>query len=187
VPLRLFVASSFSQETAAAIDAVARELRRSLPRASWVRPESMHLTYAFLGDQPEALVEPLSQRLAAALSSLQPFDVELGGAGFFPSAARPRVGWLALEPREPLVAVAAAVREAVGSEGVELDRKSFEPHLTVVRLREPWPRDDTGRFSAVFETFRTSDRVASVVVYSSRLEPGGAVHTPLATIALGAG
>ena len=60
----------------------------------------------------------------------------------------------------------------------------FQPHVTLARVRDPWP-------ASAVESFRTGRRrvelppwpVRSCVLFESRLEPSGAVHTPLRTFA----
>ena len=147
----------------------------------------MHLTLAFLGETDPSRVDPLKNHLLS-LRALPPIDVTLAGAGFFPSSRRPRVLWLGIEPPQPLVALAEASRSAIAAAGAAFDPKPFRPHLTLARLREPWGERETGAVLSELEGWRSSpDRLDRVVLFESRLSPGGAVHTPLAEVTLGDG
>jgi 2'-5' RNA ligase len=178
--IRLFIATNFPAALLNDLDARVAELRQSAPSSSWVRPDTQHLTLAFLGEQNEAVVETLVDRIGAAVAPLPRFFATLHGCGFFPNARRARVGWVGIAPEGPFVALAGATRDAIRDTVAALDEKPFRPHLTLVRMREPWPAPVVSRFESVLggyvsETFS----VDTVTLYRSDLRPKGAVHTPL--------
>jgi 2'-5' RNA ligase len=183
--MRLFVAASFPQEVLRDLNGRVAALRPRLPSASWTREETQHLTFAFLGEQPESLVETLAKPMCAALSALPRFEARLRASGFFPNPRRARVGWIGLEPESQFVAVAEAVRRTVTAAGITLDGGEFKPHLTVFRIRDPWPPASIDLFTKSFRDYVSSPfAVDRVTLYSSRLDPRGAVHTPLRTFPL---
>ena len=183
--MRLFIAAAFPVEVLRGVNERAAQLKPRLPAASWVRPESQHLTFAFLGEQPESLVEELTAPLTAALGALPPFDAQLRGCGFFPNPRRARVGWIGLDPEQSFVHVARAVREVVTAKGVSLDGADFKPHLTLMRIREPWPPASIELFSKALRDYQSDRfRVDTVTLFSSKLDPKGAVHTPLRVFGL---
>jgi 2'-5' RNA ligase len=51
--MRLFIAISFPESELRAISDRVSMVKTKLPPASWVRPETQHLTFAFLGEQQE--------------------------------------------------------------------------------------------------------------------------------------
>ncbi|MGA7613863.1 MAG: RNA 2',3'-cyclic phosphodiesterase [Thermoanaerobaculia bacterium] len=184
--LRLFVATKLPDALGDAIEGIAKPLRNRLPRGSWLRPHSVHLTLAFLGDQPGSIVAPLGSSLSSSVAAVDAFEANVSGSGFFPDARRPRVGWLGLTPEERFRELAHAVRETLEREGVDYDRKPFTPHLTVVRARERWSRSDAETFERAFSELRTPPfRLPEVILFSSELRPEGAVHTARATARLG--
>lgn len=182
--LRLFIASDLPEAAKRALGSTSARLRQELPPASWGRPETYHVTYAFLGDQDDAVVAHLGDALAASLAGSDAFDATIGGGGFFPDERRPRVAWVGLSPAERFSRVAAVVRDAVRAAGVSMDEKPFAPHMTIARVKVPWKRHDTERFVAAFGAAATPARIDAVTLYVSRLASGGAVHTPLRIVRL---
>ncbi len=178
--MRLFIATSFPAAALRPVNERVSRVKTKLPPAAWVRPEAQHLTFAFLGEKDEALVAKLGPMVQRALAGLVHFEATISGCGFFPNARHARVGWVGVQPEGAFNSIASAVREAVESCGVELDRGEFRPHLTLMRIRDRWP-------PACIETFNGSLRdyesepfmIDSVTLFSSRLDPNGAVHTPL--------
>jgi len=178
--MRLFVATRFP-------DAVIREandrvsrVKSRLPPASWVKPESQHLTFAFLGEQDEASVDNLSSVIEKSLEDVKAFDARLKDCGFFPNPRHARVGWAGVTPEDNFRAIAANVRNALKKAGVKFDENEFRPHLTMMRIRDPWPPACIETFHSALRTHESEPfRIDHVTLYSRKLNPNGAVHTPV--------
>jgi 2'-5' RNA ligase len=142
-----------------------------------VRPESQHLTLKFLGETPQEVLRALAVDLAPRLAGLGPVSVRLHGSGFFPSPARPRVAWLGgtADGVEPVV---EAVEEVADAHGFPRERRTWSLHVTQARLERPWPQVAAERFLAWGEDLQLEPFLREVVLFSSRLERGGA-YTPL--------
>jgi 2'-5' RNA ligase len=177
--MRLFIATSFPAEVVRSLGDRVAPVRPRLPAASWVRPDTQHLTFAFLGEQDEQLIDRIAPRLGDMLRPIAKFEGHLAGCGFFPNARHARVGWVGVEPVAKFEAIAAAVRDAVTAAGVTLDRAEFRPHLTLMRIRDRWPPLSIETFSKALRDYRSAAfSVDRVTLYSSKLSSAGAVHTP---------
>jgi len=183
--MRLFLASTFPADVLRELNDRVSLLRPRLPAASWTRPESQHLTFAFLGEQPESLIDTLAANVAPALASVPRFEAKLHSCGFFPNPRRPRVGWVGLEPESAFASVANAVRDAVSRSGVTLDGAEFKAHLTLMRIKDPWPPASIELFTHSLRDYASGAfNVDEVTLFSSQLHPKGAVHTALRRFAL---
>jgi len=165
--------------------AVAQEiLRRELPRARWTRPDGWHLTLKFLGEVAAPALDELTTALAPSLRGLGAVSVHLGGAGFFPSPARPRVAWVG-GAADGAESVATTVERAAEAAGFPRERRPWSIHLTQARLKARWPSAAVDRFlewgeALELEAFDCQE----VVLYKSDLQPGGAVYTALERLPL---
>ena len=183
--MRLFIATNFPEEILRDLNDRVVRMKSRLPAASWVRPETQHLTFAFLGEQAEALVEKVAEPLTAVCTAIPKFEARLKGCGFFPNPRRARVGWIGLDPENGFEQIAKGVREVVTKNGVELDGGEFRPHLTLMRMRDPWPPASIDLFSRSFRDYESAPfTVNEVTLFSSQLNPKGAIHTPLRKFAL---
>ena len=183
--MRLFIATHFPEEVLRDLNVRAGNVKPRLPAASWVRPETQHLTFAFLGEQPESLIDTIAQPLTTSLGAIARFEARLRGCGFFPNARRARVGWIGLQPESGFEEIARAVREIVTKNGVVLDGGEFKPHLTLLRIRDPWPPASIELFTKTLRDYESAPfTVGEVTLFSSQLHPKGAVHTPLRRFAL---
>jgi 2'-5' RNA ligase len=183
--MRLFIATNFAEAVLRDLNDRVARLKPRLPQASWVRPGTQHLTFAFLGDQPEALVETIAPSLASAIGAVPRFEARLRASGFFPNPRRARVGWVGLEPEAPFQQIARAVRDVVTKHGIALDGGDFKAHLTLMRMRDAWPPASIELFTKSLRDYGSAPfNVDRVTLYSSQLHPHGAIHTPLKTFAL---
>lgn len=183
--VRLFLAATFPRDVIDDVNARVNRVRSKLPAASWVKPESQHLTFAFLGDQPDALVDKLVPHLDERLADVPAFEGRFSDCGFFPNPRHARVAWVGVTPEANFRAVADAVRAGVKEAGVELDRADFKPHLTMARIRDSWPPLCVETYHSTFRGYESAPfAVDRVTLFSSRLDPAGAVHTPLRELRL---
>ncbi len=181
--MRAFLAVPADPAWAESASVLLASLRQSLPKASWTRPESWHLTLKFLGEVSQADAESfagaMGPRVAEAVGG------ELVGARpvMFPPRGRPRVLGVGFAPggvAETLEALGSAAEIEARKIGVAPDGKSFHPHVTLGRIRDPWPPAAVEEFArAVGGWTFPAWSVRSCVLYRSRLDPAGAVHTPI--------
>ncbi|HEX7154851.1 MAG TPA: RNA 2',3'-cyclic phosphodiesterase [Thermoanaerobaculia bacterium] len=178
--MRLFIATNFPEPVLRDLNARIAQFKSRLPSASWVRPETQHLTLAFLGEQEETVVERLAAPLEAALAQVPRFDATLRASGFFPNSRHARVGWAGLDPEAKFIELSRVVRDVVKTNGVQLDGADFKPHLTVLRIRDSWPPASIDLFQRTLSAYRSEPfTVDTVTLFHSKLDPRGAVHTPL--------
>ncbi len=168
---RLFVAADLPHEAAVAIG---EWQQRELGERDDLRiAASLHLTLCFLGDVAVDKVPALAEALGTVRFGC--IELEAGDVLFLPERGAKRV--IALELVDEAGALAALQRDvaaALAERGLyRPERRPFLPHVTVARFRRhghPFSLQNVNvpRFG-----------VDQVVLYSSLLERGGAVHTPL--------
>lgn len=101
------------------------------PEARWVRPESLHITLKFIGEQTAEQVEAIKHVLSKV--EAPGFEIALRGWGFFPPVKAPRVFWIGMDGPPALAGLAAAIDAATASLGIPAEERAFSPHLTLAR------------------------------------------------------
>ncbi|HEY3975163.1 MAG TPA: RNA 2',3'-cyclic phosphodiesterase [Candidatus Sulfotelmatobacter sp.] len=129
--MRLFIALDINDAIRERIMRFIAGVRGFAPDARWAKPESLHVTLKFIGEQPESAIDPMKQALSAIRASSP--EIYFRGYGFFPTAKSPRVFWVGMESGPELAALAAAVDETMASLGVPGEDRPFNPHLTLAR------------------------------------------------------
>jgi len=156
-------------------DAVHEWQRATLSAEAGLRvAHALHITLCFLGD----IERERGPDLAAALAPIvmPPIMVTLGDAVFLPERGPKRVlALLVEEPSRELHGVQSAISEALSGTGLyKPERRAYLPHLTVARFRRP------GHPFALQNVNVGQFCLSEFILYTSVLEMGGAVHTPLA-------
>jgi 2'-5' RNA ligase len=183
--MRAFLAVELAAEVHHSVVSGMAELRRALPPARWVRPEGVHITLKFLGEQPEELLHELGGQAAGALAGVAPVAVRLAGGGFFPGPRRPRVAWLG-GSAEGMERWAAALEECAAGLGLAREERPFSLHVTLARLDRPWHPDAVESFLTQVGRWQLPPFVArDVALFASELRPSGAIYTPLRRLAVG--
>lgn len=189
--IRSFVAIELPPEIRAWCQASMERARRKLgpaaPAVRWVHPEGIHLTLKFLGAVPATLVPVLIERLQAELAGQPTLDLAVGKLGVFPGIKAPRVIWLAtLGNLAALSECQRRVESATVPLGFPGEKRPFQPHLTLGRVREtatPEERATIGGLPAGWPSETNPPfLVTSASLMQSRLGPGGARYSRLAEI-----
>ena len=159
------------------------ELREREPRAAWTLPKSWHMTLHFLGEVAEEAVARFAVEIESAAMDTVPGDLVARPATVFPDRGRPRVLGVGFEPSpgvESVSRLATRAAEIAALLGLRSEEREFHPHVTFARLREPWPGAAVDEYVRAVEAWRfPAWNARSCVLFESRLEPAGAVHTPL--------
>jgi len=184
--MRAFIAIEIPPAVKEGMAGVRDRLKSAGVDAGWSRPEGVHLTLKFLGEVSEERVPEIMRALALALGDTGWFRLGVEGVGVFPNPASARVVWFGLTGDvNVLVALQAAVEQAMAGLGIESDDRPYTPHLTLgrikrIRKRAAWLEGLAGVSNSRLPGFE----VASVSLIESQLRPSGAVYRELGRVAL---
>lgn len=155
-------------------------VQEALRQGRLVDEENMHLTLAFLDDQPEAVLAELDVALQDI--SVPPWEMEFTGVEV-KGGRRPALVWAGVAKAEPLRQLHEKVRGAARLAGIDLPRERFRPHVTLARFSRSKPVD-MGRLTAflgAYGGFRAGPfGVERFCLYASKLTPEGPVYDVLA-------
>jgi RNA 2',3'-cyclic 3'-phosphodiesterase len=192
--MRLFIALDITDAIRDRISLFLAGVSGFAPDARWAKPESLHVTLKFIGEQSEPAVEQIKNKLSAVQSAAA--EIQFRGYGFFPTAKSPRVFWIGLQAGPQLAALAAQIDDKMASLGIPKEDRAFSPHLTLARIAggSGSPRR-TGGPNCSFQ--RLQERLSGLstpefgtmtardfFLYQSQLSPKGSKYTKLAAFDL---
>jgi len=179
--IRTFIALPLTSEVHQALRDIQNELRETVGKARWTRPEGIHITLKFLGDTGKDLVGAIGEALDGIARRHQSFELTLNGTGAFPSLSNPRVLWVGIGNSESLLMLQKEVEEAIEPFGYSSEKRQFKAHLTLARLKgDRWPETDRTRLIEASEfTDGLKIPVRELILFQSELKPAGAVYTAL--------
>ena len=190
--MRLFIALDIDDAIRYRIARFVEGVHAFAPDARWAKPESLHVTLKFIGEQPESALDQIKLSLASVSAS--PADIHFQGYGFFPTAKSARVFWIGMKAGPQLPALAAAIDEKMASLGIPKEERAFSPHLTLARGagRSASPRRNKADApNRIFQPLQ--EKLAALptpefgtmtarefFLYQSQLSPKGSKYTKLA-------
>jgi RNA 2',3'-cyclic 3'-phosphodiesterase len=127
--MRLFFALWPDENTRAQLTTLQQGLRGRKTRHA-----NLHMTLAFLGNQPESLLPMLKEILKKL--TVPDMTLEIDRLGYF---SRQRIAWAGMEQVPvPLLELHGALNAALEQSGIAFDRRpDFKPHVTLARDASP--------------------------------------------------
>ena len=179
--IRAFIAIELSDQVKETIRNFQEQLKPLGCDVSWVKPENAHLTLKFLGDVKIKMIPSVTETLANSCRDLRSFDMALTQPGVFPDLRHPRVVWIGLDDTEgKLGQLAGSLETALGNIGFKKERRDFQAHITVGRVRTP---KNIVRFCEAIKSFAVpagiKQSVGEITFFKSTLTPQGSVYEHL--------
>lgn len=151
--------------------------------------ENLHLTVKFLGDVDDRLLGDVCSAAEAAAAQVEPFEFAVAGLSAVPPRGLLRMIWAGVtEPSGRLGKLNDLLEAAYAEMGFRVEKRAFRPHLTLGRVKGGGGLD---RLRAAAEKYAQTDfgtqSAKKVIVFASKLGPGGPTYTPLHTAGLSGG
>jgi 2'-5' RNA ligase len=184
VGVRISVAAS--NALAGCAETLARRARDAGVDLRWVPPINYHVTLAFLGWTGVEAIGPVCDALAAAIAGETRTTFRTTRLGAFPSLDHASVLWAGIEDGAALTRLARPIGAAMAGlgfepRGIERDRRSFHPHVTVARLRTP--RAIREIVLPMAEQMFGDTRIDAVTLFESEMKSSGSVYREVQKIA----
>lgn len=174
---RLFVAIRPPEEVRDALI----DVMDDSPALRWVSDEQLHLTLRFVGE----VERPLANDIASALQNVRSprFELRVKGVGKF-EKRNGGVLWAGVDPKEPVVALAAKVERLLQQVGLEPEHRAFSPHVTLAR----WNRSNAEAVDSFLRRnsnlLSNSFEVDRFLLFESKLSRHGAHYEEVAAFRL---
>lgn len=207
---RLFVgvriAVSASNTLAGCAETLARRARDAGVDLRWVPPTNYHVTLAFLGWTGVEAIGPVCDALAAAVAGQGRMTFRTTRLGAFPSLDHASVLWAGVEDGGALTRLARPIGAAMAGlgfersetagggpdgsadgaggrapRGVDRDRQTFHPHVTIARLRTPRALREI--VLPMAEQMFGDTRIDAVTLFESETKSSGSVYREVQKIA----
>jgi 2'-5' RNA ligase len=189
--MRIFVGIDLDAEVRTRVERFMEGVQGFASEARWVRPESLHITLKFIGEQTPEQVEALTARLRQI--ERNEIEIRCGGFGFFPTATAPRVFWIGIQAGPELAELAASIDLLAAEIGVAREDRPYSPHLTLARAggrsgSPKWRHSDRPnstfavlekRLAAISEIDFGTTTAREFILYRSQVFSGGSRYTKL--------
>jgi len=194
--MRLFVALDIDDSIRDRITRFLEGIQPFAPEARWVKPESLHVTLKFIGEQKDEAFAHIKEKLQTIVAPTT--DIHFRSYGFFPNPKSARVFWVGMQVGLELTALAREIDEQMSQLGIEKENRPFSPHLTLARSpggsgaphrrKEDRPNQVFALLQKRLSTLPEPDfgqmTAKEFFLYQSQLSPKGSKYTKQARFAL---
>jgi len=180
--MRVFIAIDIGEDVRRALGRLQEQLQSKTNAkksdVKWVRPDRIHLTVKFLGEVEDVDIISVCNVVKDVAGRHKRFDLDIESLGYFGGRSA-RVLWVGTgSGSDNLVRLQHDLDEQLESAGWPKDARAFTGHLTVCRIRSTKAGFELAGLSEDYKDFRAGVIPAdSVLVYQSRLMPGGPEYT----------
>lgn len=162
-----------------------KEIKETGANVKLVEPENVHITLKFLGDTNESQIDEIDKIMKDAVKGVDPFNIQLKGAGVFPNPNYIKVIWVGIKQGEPIGVIASKIDEQLSKMGFKKEKRGFSPHLTIARVKSAKGKDEILHVIEKYRDVQFVDiRVDSIKLKKSDLTPKGPVYTTLIDVKL---
>jgi 2'-5' RNA ligase len=194
--MRIFIGIDLDVEVRARVERFIEGVQGFAAEARWMRPESLHITLKFIGEQTAEQVEAIAKRLKEVES--RAFEIRCAGYGFFPTEKAPRVFWIGIHSGPQLTALAGTMDAATAELGIPRENRPYNPHLTLARRGSrsgspKWRKGDVpnNRFAVLEKRIAAMGELdfgmmtaCEFILYQSQISAGGSKYTKLERFSL---
>jgi len=161
------------------------EVRNSGANIKAVELKNIHITLKFLGETNENLIDEIEKIIKDSIEGIEPFEIELKGAGVFPNLNYMKVMWIGIEHGEKIGEISKKIDEQVSKLGFEREKRKFSAHLTIARIKSAKNKE---KLQQIIEKYREAEfgkmKVESIKIKKSDLTPKGPIYTTLKDVKL---
>jgi len=171
---RLFVAFELPQTTRDSIDVALSSIVKKIPlEARVVKPENLHITVSFLGEQNEEMIPGILESLKGTLIP-ESLSLRFQSIDYGPPSYEKKMVWasLARETSKEIEFIKLSLEANLYRNGIQWARENhsnFNGHVTLARFN-PRTRE---RLEPIYTQFNESFHPTELSLFESELTPFG--------------
>lgn len=135
--MRFFIALEIPEENLAQFKTIQDSLHTLIPQARLTALDKIHLTLAFIGEQPDQLVGRLTEVIQKATVDVPAFEVTPAYIDGFPNIHHPEVLWVGVKGDiDKILIIHERIKDRLEYLQLPIDERRFIPHISIAKLKK---------------------------------------------------
>lgn len=186
--MRFFIALEIPSQNISQFQAIQAKLHTLIPQARITNLDKIHLTLAFIGEQPDKLKGKLVTIIQKAVEGISSFEVTPAYIDGFPNIHHPQVLWVGVKGDiDKVLLIRERIKDGLKELSVAVDERRFIPHITIAKMNNHL--NINANLEEDLEKIMTENltpiKISSIKLFESVPEGGFHKHNTLAEIQLG--
>lgn len=186
--MRFFIALEIPSENIPSFQAIQDKLYTLIPQAKLTDLDKIHLTLAFLGEQPDQLKDRLTDIIKAASVGVPSFEVTPAYIDGFPNIHHPNILWVGVKGDiDKILLIRERIKDGLVVLHLPADERRFIPHISIAKVNNHL--NVSRNLEVELEKSMTLPfdpiRINSIKLFESIPEKGFHKHNTLAEVQLG--
>lgn len=186
--MRFFIALEIPEESRKELEEVQKQLKEIIPHVRLTNNSKLHLTIAFVGEQPDKIKDDLVEVLKKSAENIPPFEITPSFLDGFPHLHSAHTFWAGVKGDiDKLMVIRERVKDGLISLGLPTDERRYTPHIAIAKIKEGfklYPEQEKKMQEMMLNSFAPI-KISSLKLFESIPEAGFHTHNTLAEIPLG--
>lgn len=133
--MRFFIALEIPSENIPSFQSIEDRLHTLIPQAKLTDIDKIHLTLAFIGEQPEDLKVKLIQIMKDAAKDIPAFEVTPAYIDGFPTLHHPNILWVGVKGDiDKILLIREGIKDGLEGLNLPVDERRFVPHISIAKF-----------------------------------------------------
>ena len=185
--MRFFIALEIPSENRLQFHSIQQKLRKIIPQSKITDFAKIHLTLAFLGEQPEELKDKLVEIITSAVADIPIFEVTPAYIDGFPNLHHPNILWVGVKgDRDKVLLIRERVKDGLENLHLPVDERRFTPHITIAKANKDLKVDQKleVELEKLMDIPFNPIKISSIKLFESIPQQGFHKHNTLAEVKL---
>ncbi len=185
--MRFFIALEMPEENKPQFQAIQTSLQTLIPQIRLTALDKIHLTLAFIGEQPDELKNKLICVMRDAAIGVPPFEVTPAYMDGFPNIHHPQVFWVGVKGDiDKILLIRERVKDGLASLRLPVDERRFIPHISIAKFNNLFSIDRSleAELEKIMAVSFDPITISSIKLFESVPEGNFHTHNTLAAIKL---
>lgn len=184
--MRFFLALEVPEQNRQEITQVQHAIHEILPDLRVTNPEKLHLTLAFLDEQPDELQDQLITMLKQAVKDIAGFEVTPSYIDGFPNLHHAHILWMGVKGDvDKLFLIRERIKDGLKALNIHIDERRYTPHIAIGKLSNlSLTPEQENQIQQIAADHLSPISVKSIKLYQSIPNHGLHSHNTLAEVKL---
>lgn len=185
--MRFFIALEIPESSRRQLEIVQNELEKIIPGIRLTNNEKLHITIAFIGEQPEEIRGKLALAIKEATFNITPFDLTPAYMDGFPDLHHAHTFWVGVSGDiDKLMVIRERIKDGLIHLGLDTDERRYIPHIAIAKTNSSFhlQSDQEVKLQQLMLDNFQPIQITSIKLFESIPEEGFHKHNTLAEIKL---